>query len=85
MQVKKGEDIGQISDGICNDLCKLGLSVMAEILEDMDDELRGSEDRKKHYEIVHKRKNSFLTRMGEVTYRRTCFRDKRTGKTEYTM
>ena len=84
MQVKEGEDIGQISDGICKDLCKLGLSVIAEILEDMDDELRGSEDRKKHYEIVHKRKNSFLTRMGEVTYRRTCFKDKRTGKTEYT-
>ena len=82
-QVRKGEDIGRISDGICKDLCKLGLSMIAEILEEMDEELCNSEERKECYEIVHKRRNSFLTRMGKVTYQRTCFKDKRTGKAGY--
>ncbi|MFA7673614.1 MAG: hypothetical protein WCY62_07150 [Clostridia bacterium] len=58
-QVRKDEDIGQISNGICKDLCKLGLSVITEILEEMDEELCNSEERKGCYEIVHKRKNSF--------------------------
>ena len=82
-QIVEGQDIGQISKGLHCDLLNLGTSMIAEILEDMDQELRVSEERKKNYEIVHKRHNSFLTKMGKVRYERTCFKKKRGNDTEY--
>jgi hypothetical protein len=82
-QVKEGEDIGQISNGIRKDLLELGTHIISEILEDMDKELRESEERKMKYEVVHKRCNSFMTRMGKVTYERTCFKRVKTESCEY--
>ncbi|MDD2261530.1 MAG: ISLre2 family transposase, partial [Clostridia bacterium] len=61
-QIVEGQDIGQISKGLHSDLLNLGTSMIAEILEDMDHELRVSEERKKNYEIVNRRHNSFLTK-----------------------
>ena len=82
-QIVEGQDIGQISKDLHSDLLNLGTLMIAEILEDMDHELRVSEERKKNYEIVNRRHNSFLTKMGKVRYERTCFKKKRGNDTEY--
>ena len=82
-QIREGVDIGQISNGVQEDLLQLGTKMIAEILEDMDQELRKSEERKMNYEIVHKRPNSFLTKMGKVHYQRTFFKKKQGQGNKY--
>ena len=82
-QIRNGMDIGEISKSIQVDLLKLGTEMIREVLEEMDKELRISDERKRHYEVVFKRPNSFLTKMGEVTYERTCFKKKKGKGTAY--
>lgn len=61
----------------------LGLSVISEEFEYADELLCQSSVRKEKWHIVRKDENTVLTSLGPVTYRRTLFKSKRDGHSEY--
>lgn len=71
--------------GITENVINLGLSIIAETLEEMDKELRNSSFRKKKWNIVKKDETTLLTSMGNVTYRKTLFINKESGKRSYLL
>ena len=80
---KEESDIGHIVTCVHEDLMEFGRQIISEILEEADLDISNSIERKKAYEKVYVRENSILTTIGRVSYKRTCFKNKKTGKTEY--
>lgn len=71
--------------GITESVTNLGLSIIAETLEEMDEELRNSGFRKKKWNIVKKDKTTLLTSLGNVTYQKTLFINKESGERSYLL
>lgn len=49
-------------------------------IENLDDSFRYSSDRTRNYYVKDNRSRTIITMLGEVTYKRTIYRDKRTNK-----
>lgn len=67
------------------ELHKLGLEMIRETLESMDEMLRKSPVRKKNWVIESSTSKQLLTYLGEVTFDKTLFTNKETGKSEYLL
>ena len=78
---KIAEMVYGVTDGVVN----LGRSIIAEEFELYDEYLRKSEDRKKNWQIVRRDETTLLTSLGSVTYHKTLFKNKQTGKCEYLL
>jgi predicted site-specific integrase-resolvase len=59
---------------------RTGYNIVAEVLEDMDEYIFNSEDRKKEYESVKKDHASLLTSFGMVEYNRRYYKSKESEK-----
>lgn len=77
--------IAEMVYGITDGVVDLGLSIIAEELEMYDEHLRNSPDRKISWQIVRRDETTLLTSLGSITYRKTLFRNKETGKCEYLL
>lgn len=76
--------IGDLVIGINKPVQKLVCDIVSETLEQMDTIYRESEDRKSKYVIERSRvENSFMSTCGLITYKRTYFKDKKTGAYKY--
>lgn len=62
---------------------KLGTDIVKEVIEEVDEGIRNSPHRKGKWEIVRSDENTLLTSMGNMTYKRTLFKDLRSGKSCY--
>lgn len=71
--------------GITENVVRLGLDIITETLNNMDEELRSSIYRKVKWSIVRKDENSLLTSLGNVTYKKTLFINKETGERAYLL
>lgn len=71
--------------GVTENVINLGLSIIAETLEGMDEELRSSGLRKKNWHIVKRDETTLLTSLGNVTYHKTLFLNKESGKRSYLL
>jgi hypothetical protein len=71
--------------GITESVTKLGLSIIAETLEEMDEELRNSGIRKTRWSIVKRDETTLLTSLGNVTYKKTLFINKESGERSYLL
>lgn len=71
--------------GLTEELHKLGLEMIRETLESMDEMLRKSPVRKKNWVIESSTSKQLLTYLGEVTFDKTLFTNKETGKSEYLL
>ena len=71
--------------GITESVVQLGLDMIAETFESMDEELRESMFRKKKWIISRRDETSLLTSLGTVTYQKTLFKNKETGSCEYLL
>lgn len=60
---------------------ELSRNVVVKFMETMDQEYRESDLRKRHYYIKNTRERTLITVYGQITYKRTIYQDKRTGKT----
>lgn len=78
---KIAELVYGVTDGVVN----LGRSIIAEEFELYDEHLRKSENRKKNWQIVRRDETTLLTSLGSVTYHKTLFKNKQTGKCEYLL
>jgi len=81
--VAEKKDLADLILGIQESLNELGRNIVAEVLEDMDEYIRNSGERKNRYEIVRKDPSSLLTSFGSVTYSRTYFKPKDGGHRKY--
>jgi len=81
--INEKKDLADLVLGLQETIFELGRSVIIEVLEDMDEYIRGCGVRKKQWEIVRKDINSLLTSFGMIQYSRTYFRHKAEGKYRY--
>lgn len=71
--------------GLTDELHNLGLKMIQETLESMDEMLRKSPIRKKNWVIESRTSKQLITYLGEVTFQKTLFTNKETGKSEYLL
>lgn len=81
--IAEKKDLGDLVLGLQESLHELGRNIIAEVLEDMDEHIRKSGERKKRYEIVRKDPSTLLTSFGLVAYSRTYFKPKDGGCRKY--
>jgi len=81
--IKNKKDISELILALRENLFELGRNIITEVLEDMDEYLRGSAMRKKEWEIVSLRKKGLITCFGKIEYKRTYFKPKDGGHREY--
>lgn len=79
------EKIAEMVYGVTDSITDLGLSIIAEELESHDETLRNSAKRKREWYIVRRDETSLLTSLGTVRYKKTLFKNKETGKSEYLL
>lgn len=77
------KDLADLVLGLRESLFELGRNIVIEVLEDMDEYLRGCAVRKKDWGIVRKDKTGLLTSFGTIRYSRTYFKPKVDGKHQY--
>ena len=71
--------------GITEGVTNLGLSIIAETLEEMDEEIRMSAFRKQKWSIVKRDETTLLTSLGTITYQKTLFINKESRKRAYLL
>ena len=73
-------DVVLLVQGFVN---KLGTDIVKEVIEEVDGGIRKSPHRKGKWEIVKADETTLLTSMGSMTYKRTLFKDIRSGNRCY--
>lgn len=83
--VKQPEKQAEFVYGVTDAVVRLGLDIIKETFESMDEELRESGFRKSQWVISRKDETSLITSLGTVKYEKTLFRNKKTGTCEYLL
>lgn len=73
---KNPTKLDEMVDGVLQVLLTLGVSIIQETLEDMDESIRTSPARKEKWNINRREKTQLLCRLGNVVYERTLFENK---------
>lgn len=83
----KGEiDAEDLSEEIQERVLRLGTDLLSEIYERLDDAIRESLTRKKHWNIEHRNKEkTILDVMGKVSFKRTGYYNKHTNEYVYLL
>ncbi len=71
--------------GVTEEVTKLGCDLIAEEWESYDELLRKRKDLRKGWQIVRKDETMITTSLGDVTYHRTLFKNKKTGSSCYLL
>lgn len=79
------EDIGSLISSVQQEVLKFGLDIIAETLEDCNQFLLASEQRKQKWYVVRTDSKQLLTSMGPIRFHKTLFKHKVTGKREYLL
>ena len=77
------QDMKKIAEmvlGVKEQVINLGLSMIAEEFEFYDECLRKKKQLRKDWQIVRQDETTVLTSLGKVTYHKTLFKNKNTGK-----
>ena len=83
--VKEPEKQAEFIYGITDSVVQLGLDIIAETFESMDEELRASGLRIKNWVISRRDETTLITSLGTVKYQKTLFKNKNTGACEYLL
>ena len=83
--VKEPEKQAEFIYGVTDSMIQLGLDIIKETFESMDEELRESGLRKTNWVISRKDETSLITSLGTVKYHKTLFKNKETGACEYLL
>ena len=71
--------------GLTEELHNLGLKMIQESLEEMNGMLKTSQKRLQHWVVESNETKQLITSLGTVTYEKTLFKNKETGKCEYLL
>ena len=77
--------IAEFVGGVRDNVLKLGLAIIKEQFEALDEALQRSEVRKKKWEIVKRDEKSLTTSIGDLSFTKTLFRNKKTGEYRYLL
>ena len=77
--------IAEMVKGVTDSVINLGLSMIAEELEMYDTYLRENKNARSEWYVERRDKTTLLTSLGSVTYHKTLFKNKFTGKYEYLL
>jgi len=81
----KKKDISELIKVMQHDMDKLGRDALAYVLEEMDQEIMESKERKKSWNIqARDMDKTLITQFGEVKYQRTYYVSKNSEDTDYT-
>ncbi len=83
--VKEPEKQAEFIYGVTDSVIQLGLNIIKETFESMDEELRASGMRKSSWVISRRDETSLITSLGTVKYYKTLFKNKETGTCEYLL
>ncbi|MCD7723988.1 MAG: ISLre2 family transposase [Clostridiales bacterium] len=82
---KNPTDIASLVYGIRDGVISLGLNIIEETLEDCDHMLRESGKRKLDWQIVKQDKKVLTTSLGDITFKKTLFKNKKDGERCYLL
>lgn len=77
--------VAEMIQGVTTNIVELGCSMIAEEWEFYDQALRNHRELRKEWEIIRCDQVSRLTSLGEVTYKRTYYKNKKTGERRYLL
>lgn len=77
--------IAEMVYGVKNEVIQLGLEMIVEELETYDEYLRQHKQARLGWQIVRRDTTTLLTSLGSITYQKTLFKNKETGKSEYLL
>ncbi len=77
--------VAEMVKGVKENVINLGLSMIAEEFEAYDEYLRSNKHIRPEWLIVRRDETTLLTSLGSVTYRKTLFKNKLSGKSEYLL
>jgi hypothetical protein len=81
---QENHDIADLVIGLQKPLQELQCMLISETIEDLDEQLRESSERKEKWSIVRSDDcNKFMATCGEIKYQRTYFKSKETGERTY--
>lgn len=83
--MKEPAKIAEYILGLTNELHNLGLKMIQESLENMNDMLRNSQKRVQHWVVESHEMKQLITSLGTVSFRKTLFTNKTTGQSEYLL
>ena len=78
-------DIASFVIKLTGQLAKLGQEIIKETLEEFDSIIKESPARKEKWYVERTVKKSLVTSLGTVTYKKTLFKNKRTGECTYLL
>jgi len=82
--IRERRDISQFILATKKTLDEVGATLVAEALETIDEAYRNSKDRKRNWTVKEKAaKKTLATIFGEVRYKRTYYKNKKTGEYSY--
>ena len=82
---EKPKDINALVSGIQQEVLKLGAGIIGNLFEEMDEMIRQSKERKENWEIVRRDTKTLLTSIGEIEFKKTLFKNKKTGERMYLL
>lgn len=77
--------VAEMVEGVTKSMIKLGTSMIAEEWEFYDELLRQRKALRTDWEIIRRDEVTKLTSLGEVTYHKTYFKNKKTGERSYLL
>ena len=83
--IKEPQKLAEYVLGLTEELHKLGLRMIQESLEEMNRMLRKSQKRLQNWNVESHEKKQLITSLGTVTFEKTLFTNKATGKSEYLL
>lgn len=81
--IRNPHKMAEFISGIKDEVVRLGLDIIKETFDECDEMLRKSECRKNNWHIVKSDEKSLITSLGTVTFNKTLFKNKNTGKRAY--
>ena len=75
--------IAEFVGGVQDNVLQLGLGIIKEQFEALDEALCRSGNRRKNWEIVKHDEKAMTTSIGDLTFTKTLFRNKKTGEARY--
>ena len=83
--IQNPTDISSFVLGMQKQVLKLALDIIAETFQSYDDEIRQNQKRKQKWQIVRRDTKSLITSIGEVSFKKTLFKNKETNKSKYLL
>ena len=83
--MKEPQRLAEYVLGLTEELHNLGLRMIQDSLEEMNEMIRKSQKRLQHWVVEAHETKQLITSLGTVTFEKTLFKNKETGKCEFLL